>query len=43
MTTTSIVDHPAADPALIESGRGRTLNPTPTVSGCVSSGTWRKW
>ena len=23
MTTTSIVDHPAADPVLIESGRGR--------------------
>ena len=27
MATTSIVDHPAADPALVESGRGRDAQP----------------
>src|SRR6476659_5060778 len=27
MATTSIVDHPAADPALVESGRGRNAQP----------------
>jgi len=39
MATTCIVDHSAADPALVEAGRGGTLNPTRIVPGCISSGT----